>query len=509
VVFLVALPMCLGVALASDAPLISGVISGVIGGVVVGLLSGSHTSIAGPAAGLTVVMAYAMHTLGRFEVVLAAGIAAGLLQILFGLMRLGFLAMLVPSSVIKGMLASIGLIVVITQIPHALGRDEHFEGAESFWFHNGQENNLTELMMALVTWHPGVTLISAVSLLILWAWDHPKLAAQAWTRAVPAPLVVVLVAIGMNELFAYVAPQLRVLASERHLVQLPHLDIARGLPFQLPRPELDALAQPVVWLVGLQIAVLASLESLLGVEATDRLDNDHRITPRNRELLAQGAGNVLSSFLGGLPLTAVVLRSTANIYAGARSRMSAVVHGGLLALLVLAVPDLLNRIPLGALAAILLQLGYRLARWGLFAEMWERGYAQFLPFITTVVVTLVTDLLTGVGAGLGVGVFATLAADYHAAVVTVHEDDLWMIRLTRDVSFLQKYALVLAFERVLDEAKPGHEVVVDGARASFIDPDIQDVIERFVSSAHHRGIQVTLRRLERKMIHARAIVRAE
>jgi MFS superfamily sulfate permease-like transporter len=505
VLFLITLPLCLGIALASDAPLISGVVASVVGGVLVGLLSGSHTAVSGPAAGLAVVVATSVGELGGFSALLAALLVAGTLQVGFGLARLGFLALLVPSSVIKGMLAAIGIIVVLKQIPHALGHDVDFEGEESFWIGAGQENTLTELVGAFSTWHPGVVLVTLAGLLILRLWEHPRLAESTWARVLPGPLVVAAAGVGINELYRLYLPSFLIRAADGRLVQLPLVQ-TQSLFAALPHPDLFALARPEVWMIGVEIAAIASLESLLSVEATDRLDPRRRTTPPDRELVAQGVGNIVSGLLGGLPLTAVIVRSSANIYAGARSRRSTIAHGLFLAVFVATLPSTLNLIPLGALAAILLQVGYRLARWELFEDMWRRGPTQFAPFIVTVVVTVFSDLLMGVGAGLAVGVIATLVADYHSAVVRVSDGDAIYIRLTRDVSFLQKYALVRAFQEVLNDEN-ARIVVLDGVRVGFVDPDIQDLIERFVDAARHRDLQVDLRGFDRKLIHNAAVAR--
>jgi MFS superfamily sulfate permease-like transporter len=500
VVFLVALPLCLGIALASDAPLISGVISGILGGLVVGFLSGSHTSVSGPAAGLAVIVASAIHELGSFEVFLAAVIAAGLLQVGLGLARAGFLASLIPSSVIKGMLAAIGIIVVLKQIPHALGRDDDFEGDESFWFLSGTENTFTDILGAFYTMQPGVVIVTAIGLAVVLAWDHPRMKAMAWTRAVPGPLVAVALGIIINELYLNLAPQLAISAADGHLVHLPVPKPGQTLLDLLPRPDLTALRRADVWIVGFEIAAIASLETLLSLEATDRIDPLRRTSPPNRELLAQGVGNIACGALGGLPMTAVIVRSSANLYAGARTRWSAVIHGVLLIVLVLSVPMLLNRIPLGSLAAVLLVVGYRLARWELFVDMKERGLVQLAPFLTTVVVTVLSDLLLGVGAGLAVGILAVIINDHHTAIVVVNDGETWLLRFTRDVSFLNKHALRQAMEQVPD----GVEVLIDGTQAAFIDPDIQDMIERFVASAPHRNIRASLRGMDGKLVHGAA-----
>lgn len=489
VVFLVALPLCLGIALASEAPLMSGIIAGVIGGIVVGSLSGSPLSVSGPAAGLAVLVAEGIHDIGSFQGFLCAVILAGVFQLILGVLRLGLLASLFPHSVIRGMLAAIGIILILKQIPHALGRDEDFEGDLGFWVPGTEENTFSEIALALATFSPGVVLVTAISLAILLIWQRPFIANQSWSRIVPGPLVAVLAAVVTNEILRVVAPGLAILASEGHLVELPADGSVGERLLGLPRPEWARFADPVVWKTAAVIAAIASIETLLSIEAIDKLDPLRRTTPTNRELFAQGTGNIISGFCGGLPVTSVIVRSSANLYSGAKSRLSAVGHGIMLATLVALVPFLLNRIPLAALAAVLLVLGYKLASIDLFKRMWRDGMDQFLPFLTTIVVTVFSDLLIGVIAGLIVAAAMVLLTSRANAVLVAHEGDEWLVQLTKDVSFLNKPRL----RTVLQSIPDGSRVEVNASRAGFIDHDIREVIEDFAASAEHRSIIVTIR----------------
>lgn len=486
VVFLVALPLCLGIALASDAPLISGLIAGVIGGLVVSWASGSALSVSGPAAGLATIVAAGITDLGGFEPFLVAVVLAGALQMLLGVLRAGFFAELFPISVIKGMLAAIGIILILKQIPHALGRDEDYEGDMSFWVPGTEENTFTEILLAFQTFSPGVVLITAVSLGILILWEQPVIKNQSWSRLVPGPLLAVGSGLLINELYAAVAPRLHITPDSGHLVQIPSFSSLADLQAQLPSPDWSVIGHGDVWMLAFTIMAVASIETLLCVEATDKLDPLKRTTPMNRELMAQGLGNMLSGLIGGLPMTAVIVRSSANIYSGGRTKMSSFVHGVLLCGLVLAVPFLLNRIPLGTLAAVLLVVGYKLARISLFKKMWRDGLDQFLPFIVTIVATVLTDLLIGVTIGFVVGVVMVFLTNFHSAIQVTAGEGQTRITLDKDVSFLNKTKLKAALAGVPD----GHHVVIDGSAATFIDHDIQEVIEDFVLSAEHRSITV-------------------
>jgi MFS superfamily sulfate permease-like transporter len=497
VVFLVALPLCLGIALASDAPPVSGIVTGIVGGVLVGALSGSHTAVSGPAAGLAVIVASGIASLGSMEAFLTSVVICGVLQLGFGALRAGFLASLVPASVIRGMLASIGIIVVLKQIPHALGRDDDYEGDESFWFLAGEENTFTDIFEACLSFSPGVLIVSITGLVLLWVWDQPWLKQQSWALWVPGPLVAVLAGVALNGLFHAFAPALAIHAADGHLVAVP--DLLAG-DMTLPFPDLTAFARADVWTVGLELALIASLESLLSLEAGDRIDPHRRSSPPDRELMAQGVGNVVAGFLGGLPMTAVIVRTSANVLAGGVSRFSAIGHGVLLAALVLAASAALNQIPLGALAAVLLTVGYKLSPLSLFRDMFRRGWGQFLPFATTVATTVLTDLLMGVLVGIAAGFISVILGTLQAAIVEVHEEGFWMIKFSRDVSFLHKHRLRQAFARVPD----GVRLVLDAHDAGYLDPDIQDAVERFRESAALRGIHVRLIGFEGKLTAAPA-----
>lgn len=487
VVFLVALPLCLGIALASEAPLMSGLVTGVIGGLVVTLISRSSLSVSGPAAGLATIVAAGIAEMGSFESFLVAVVLAGVIQAGFGLLRGGFLAELFPLSVIKGMLAAIGIILILKQIPHALGRDHDFEGDLAFWTPGHEENTFTEIGLAIQTASPGVILVTGVALAILILWEQPVIKRQSWSRLVPGPLLAVGASIVINELYRVVAPGLYIAGEDGHLVDLPVLRSWADVQLAIPSP--DFAGTPItgdVLLLAFTIAAVASIETLLCVEATDKLDPFKRTSPTNRELIAQGVGNTVSGLLGGLPMTAVIVRSSANTYAGGRTRASAWYHGALLLGLVVAVPVLLNKIPLGALAAVLLVVGYKLARVSLFKQMWKAGLDQFLPFIVTIVATVLTDLLIGVSIGFVVGVTMVFLTNFHTAIAVTREGKDVHIQFVKDVSFLNKSKLKQALASVED----GATVTIDGSAAGFLDRDILETIKDFEASAKHRSLTV-------------------
>ncbi|MFT4974767.1 MAG: MFS superfamily sulfate permease-like transporter [Myxococcota bacterium] len=490
VVFLVALPLCLGIALASDAPLMSGIIAGVIGGLVVSWASGSSLSVSGPAAGLATIVAAGIGDLG-FEAFLVAVVLAGLLQIVLGVARAGFFAELFPISVIKGMLAAIGIILILKQIPHALGRDEDPEGDLSFWVPGTEENTFSEIFLAFQTASPGVILITVVGLIVLIVWEKPFISDKSWSRLLPGPLIAVALGVLMNEIYRLAVPSLYITPESGHLVQLPSFSSVSDLTSQLASPDWSVIGHGDVWMLAFTIMAVASIETLLCVEATDKLDPLKRTTPMNRELMAQGLGNTLSGLIGGLPMTAVIVRSSANIYAGGRTRISSFTHGVLLCGLVLSVPFLLNKIPLGTLAAVLLMVGYKLARISLFKKMWADGLDQFLPFIVTIVATVLTDLLIGVSVGFVVGVVMVFLTNFHSAIRAEEADGKLHVILDKDVSFLNKTRL----KSILAGVPDGHSVFIDGSGATFIDHDIRDVIEDFIISAEHRNITVERARM--------------
>ncbi|MEZ4380127.1 MAG: SulP family inorganic anion transporter [Nannocystaceae bacterium] len=486
VVFLVALPLCLGIAAASEAPPFAGLVAGIVGGVIVGLASGSAISVAGPAAGLTVIVLEGIHSLG-FAAFLTATMLAGVLQIAMGGLRMGVLAHFVPNAVIRGMLAAIGLILVLKQIPHAVGYDADYEGDFTFVQVDGQ-NTFTELLNSLNYLQPGAIIVTILGFLGFFLWrDYGEgRRAVKLTRIAPPHLIVVLlgaaVAAGLAATEYLIGPD--------HFVRIPAIADAGGILGLWQRPAPEAVLDLAVWQTAAVLAAVASIESLLCVEATDRLDPYHRITPADRELKAQGLGNMVSGFLGGLPVTAVIVRSYANLQAGARTRWAAVIHGVILAVATLAMASLINQIPLAALAVILLIVGGKLTPPALYREMWSKGPNQFLPFIATIVLILVTDLLTGTLLGLGVGVLFVVRDNYRSAFVVTSDGPNLYIRFTANVSFLNKARL----KHVFEEAERGGMVIIDGTQARHVDNDILDTITDFQSLAHLRDIKVELKR---------------
>lgn len=474
VVFLVALPLCLGIAHASGAPPLAGVVTGVVGGLVVAWLSGSHTSVSGPAAGLIVIVLAAAQDLG-YSGLLLATLLAGVMQIGFGVARFGGLARLFPSSVVKGMLVAIGLILILKQIPHALGYSADFEGDEAFAQVSGG-NTFTAIPFALGHMHVGALLLSLVGLALVIAEDKLEvLKRQSW---LPGPLIAVAAGIGLNALFGELAPQLAVRGTL--LTQIPTGDISQLLG-ELATPNFAMIGDVRVWTTAATIAVIASVETLLCVEAVDGLDPHQRKSPLNRELWAQGAGNVVAGLLGGIPMTAVIVRGSANIQAGARTRASAFTHGVLLLLSVLLVPSLLNRIPLAALASILLYIGFRLARPEIFVSMFRRQSSHWVPFVTTVGVILFTDLLTGVVVG-----FLTASAFVVAESFLAHRrGDTVRVKLGPVVPYLSKFVL----QRSLGDLEKGTLVEIDGSDADAVHDDLRETIELMKKRAEARDIE--------------------
>lgn len=486
VVFLVALPLCLGIALASGAPLSGGIIAGVIGGIVVGLLSGSNVSVTGPAAGLVVIVATAIANLGSYQIFLTAVVLAGILQFMFGVLRFGALANYVPNSVIKGMLAGIGAVILLKQIPHALGRDKDYEGDFGFLEAHGG-NTLADIAEAVASATPGAVVISLLSLILLVLWDHMG-TRQKFFKLVPGPLVVVLLGIGINRLFHLFSPAFEIVDPE-HLVNLPAGATAGGLSGFLIFPDFSALGNPKVWMTAGTIAVVASIESLLSLEAADRLDPFRRISPPDRELRAQGVGNLLSGLLGGLPVTSVVVRTSANVYAGARTWMSTITHGVLLLVAVLLIPGVLNLTPLASLAAVLIMIGYKLTKPALYKAAYRLGWSQFVPFLITVLAVVFSDLLTGVLIGLACGLLFVIVTNHKEAISVVHEGPDYLLRFNKDATFVNKNE----FRSKLRQLPPESHIVIDGTRALFIDQDIREVVEDFQHLAPHKSIRIELK----------------
>lgn len=486
VVSLVALPLCLGVALASGAPLFSGIIAGIVGGIVVGILSKSPLSVSGPAAGLTVIVFTAIEALPSYQAFLLAVVLAGVIQMIFSFSRSGVLAEFVPSSVITGMLAAIGLILILKQIPHALGYDGDPEGDFAFAQGDGM-NTITSLFYSVAN-HltPGAIIISLLSIAFLFWWDAVK-PKEGPLKLLPGPLVVVAGAVGLNALFGVVAPSIQL--GTEHLVQVP---VAKGFSeftglFTLP--DFGQIGNAAVWTTALTLAIVASLESLLCVKAVDEVDPQRRTTDKNRELFAQGGGNMLSGMLGGLPLTSVIVRSSANIEAGAVTKLSTILHGSWLLLSVVLIPVILNLIPLSALAAVLIATGYKLTKPSLFTKRWKQGFTQFVPFLVTITAILFTDLLVGIGIGLAVGFAFVIARNFRPAIVLVEDDGSYMIRALRNLYFIHKYEL----QRELGRVPDGARLLIDLSATSYVDLDNIDIINAFVSGAKFRNISVMVR----------------
>ncbi len=496
VVFLVAVPLCLGIALGSGAPLLSGIVAGVVGGLVVGALSRSPLSVSGPAAGLTVIVAAAITATGSFQAFLVAVVIAGLLQIGAGVLKLGSLGDFVPNSVIKGMLAAIGLLLILKQAPHLVGYDRDFTGDDAFFQRDG-ETTFSALAVAARAVAPAAAAVGLAALLVLWLWERPALKKRAAFKAVPGPMVAVLVAVGLHELLALRWPELRL--SAEHLVQLPAPAGPGDLVGQLAFPDLRQLGNLEVWKAGATLAVVASLETLLSIAAVDKLDPLNRVTPPNRELVAQGVGNTLSGLLGGLPVTSVIVRSSANVNAGARTRLSTMMHGALLLLSALFFARFLNLVPLAALAAILVFTGYKLARVELFREHFAQGWDQFVPFLATIAAILLTDLLVGVVLGIAVGAVFVLRTNFQRSLLLVSDGDRYLLRLRKDVSFFSKPVL----RRTLEEVPAGSYLLVDLSRADFIDHDVVDVLNEFAHHAQLKDIRVEVRRNAASPAHRR------
>ncbi len=487
VVFLVAVPLCLGVALASGAPLFAGLVSGMVGGILVGLLSGSHTSVSGPAAGLTAVVAAQIQNLGTFEAFTLALILGGVIQILLGLLKAGGISAFVPSSVITGLLSAIGLILILKQIPHLFGHDSDPEGEMSF-VQPDRETTFSEFGKMLEDLHPAAAAIGLASVALMIVWDrHPRLKKSI----VPAPLFVVLLGIVAAKVLPYFGSNWVIGPS--HLVQVPVASDLRGFLGQFVLPDFSRIMDPAIYLSAFTIAIVASLETLLNLEAVDKLDPLKRKSPPNQELLAQGIGNVACGLIGGIPITSVIVRSSVNINAGGRTRLSAIFHGLLILASVFAIPGLLNSIPLSALAAILLMTGLKLASPKVIAKMWHAGRRHFLAYIVTVTAIVFTDLLIGILIGMGVSIAFILHDNLRRPLNLIREKhiggEVLHLRLSEQVSFLNKASI----DKLLNELPPGSRLLIDAHGCEFIDPDILMLIRDFdQDSAPVRGIKVSL-----------------
>ncbi|SMP07171.1 SulP family inorganic anion transporter [Chryseobacterium profundimaris] len=486
VVFLVALPLCLGIALASGAPPLSGVIAGIVGGLVIGSISNSNISVSGPAAGLTAIVLTAITDLGAFNIFLCAGIIAGIIQLVLGFVRAGSISNYFPNNVIEGMLAAIGIIIILKQIPHALGFDKDYEGHQSIFDNGVNFGYFSELFGAI---QPGAIIVTLVSISILIIWDRVHFLKRI--KMLPGALVAVVAGIVLNEIFKMTGSSLAI--ETQHLVSLPvpqSLDDFKNL---ITMPDFNGFLNPKVWIAGATIAIVASIETLLCIEASDRLDVQRRITDTNLELKAQGIGNLVSSFIGGLPMTSVVVRSSANANAGATSKMSTIIHGILLLICVLSIPVILNLIPLSTLAAVLIMVGYKLAKPATFKHFWELGKFQFIPFVATVVAVVATDLLKGVGIGLAISVFYILQGNmkraYYLSREKLDDADEITMKLAEEVSFLNKAAI----KKTLKNIKPNSTVIIDARGTSYIATDVLEMIQDFANiRAKEEDINVEL-----------------
>jgi MFS superfamily sulfate permease-like transporter len=479
VVFLVALPLCLGLGLASTGKpelVFTGIIAGIVGGIVVGSLSGSSLGVSGPAAGLVVIVLSALETLGSFEVFLTAVFLAGCIQLIAGFLRAGIIGYYFPSSVIKGMLAAIGLTLILKEIPHALGYDKDFMGDMSMLQADGH-NTFSELYYALIYSSPGAIVISVVSIAMLIIFERPSLRYARIFKFIPGALFVVVGGVLMNVLFGLAAPTWQL--NGEHLVQLPMASSVSEFFSFFRFPDFGALSNPDVYVVAFTLAIVASIETLLSVEAIDKLDPNKRLTPTNRELKAQGVGNMVSGLIGGLPITQVIVRSSANVTAGAKSKLSTIIHGAILLISAILIPAYINYIPLASLAAILMLVGYKLSKVTLYRGMFRLGWEQFAPFLTTVVAILTTDLLRGIGAGMAVAIFFILRKNYKHAYhyVKSREDERVFItmKLSEEVTFLNKASIQLS----LAELPANSKVLIDGSNSITVDYDVLEMIEEF------------------------------
>lgn len=487
VVFLVALPLCLGIALASGAPPLSGIIAGIIGGLVIGYLSNSAISVSGPAAGLAAIVLAGITELGSFELFLAAGLIAGVLQIILGIVRAGSLSNYFPNNVIEGMLAGIGVIIILKQIPHALGYDADYLGNERLF---EQGFNLQEYLATILNAvHFGALIITLISLGLLIGWN--KIPQLAKLKLLPSALVAVIVGIAMNQIFIATGSNLAI--SAEHLVSLPVPQSAEDFKNLIITPDFTGFSNPKVWIIGGTIAVVASIETLLCIEAADQIDSKRRITDTNLELKAQGIGNILSALIGGLPITSVVVRTSANAGAGATSKMSAILHGILLLVCVMSIPFIINMIPLATLAAVLLVVGYKLASPEKVKKFWAKGKYQFIPFIVTIIAVVTLDLLKGVGIGLAISVFYILQGNmkraYYFSRGELEDADEITIKLAEEVSFLNKAAI----KKTLKNIKKNSKVIINAKGTSYVTTDVLEMIQDFANiHAVEKDIQVEL-----------------
>jgi MFS superfamily sulfate permease-like transporter len=483
VVFLVAIPLCLGISLASGAPLLSGVIAGIIGGIIVGFLSNSQTSVSGPAAGLAVIVLDAITKLQDFYLFTLAVFLAGIFQICFGLLKGGNLGSYFPNSVIKGMLAAIGIVVILKQFPHAIGYDHEYMGGLSFFDILNEGNTFLDIVLGFKFLSLGAVLISILSIFSMVYWEKLAKKGYIFFKIIPGALFAVILGISFNELvFPYFD---NLVLSKDHLVNLP---IQAGLyeftqAFMMP--NWDGLTNPVIYQVAITLAIVASIETLLSIEAIDKVDEFKRTTDKNKELIAQGIGNSLSGLVGGLPITSVIVRSSANVNSGSATKLSAILHGCWLLLAIVLIPRYLELIPLASLASILILVGYKLCHPSLFKRTYGLGNGQFIPFMVTILAIVFTDLLTGICIGLITGFAFILKSNSMKAIVVASEGNDYLVRFMKDVSFLQKPRMT----DILDSIPNDSTVIIDGSNHVHIDQDIIAIIEEFESVSKKRNIK--------------------
>ncbi len=488
VVFFVALPLCLGIALASDAPPLSGLISGIIGGILVGGLSGSKIGVSGPAAGLAAIVVTALSTLGSFETFLVAVVIAGAIQILFGILRLGVIGYFFPNSVIVGMLTGIGIIIILKQIPHLFGYDIEPMGADTFVEESG-ETTLSAIAHIFGNITTGSMIIGLLGLAIIIFWDNVLSQKHKFFKLVQGPIIAVLIGTVLKIIFD--SGSLAI--SSDHLVQIPVASNVDDLVGFLTFPNWSEITNPLVWTVAFTIALVASLETLLSVEATDKLDPDKNITPTNRELFAQGLGNMASGMIGGLPITQVIVRSSANVQSNAKTKLSAIIHGVFLLLAVVLLAGLLNHVPNAVLASVLIIVGYKLAKPQLFMKMWKRGWTQFLPFIVTILVIVFKDLLWGIFTGLTIGIFVILIKSFQNSLFlhkkeSTDKHNVLMV-LAEEVTFLNKAAI----QKNLSDIPENSELELDIRKTRYLDFDVIEILEDFVVQSKNKNINVTVK----------------
>ncbi len=485
VVFLVAMPLCLGIALASGAPLFSGIIAGIVGGIVVGAISGSQLGVSGPAAGLAVIVLTAIQELGAYEIFLMAVVIGGIIQLALGFAKAGIIGYYFPSSVIKGMLAGIGIIIILKQIPHAVGYDMDYEGSLAFNQPDGH-NTFSELFYMFQAISPGAVFITLVSMAILILWEQPFMKAKSFAKAIQGPLVAVIGAIILGLILQTTPYALKA----EQMVSIPVADSLSGFFSQFTFPDFNQITNPAVYITGITIAVVASLETLLCLEATDKLDPYKRVSPANLELKAQGIGNIVSGMIGGLPITQVIVRSSTNIQSGGKTKLSAIAHGFLLILSAMLIPNILNLIPLASLAAILFLVGYKLAKPVLFKEMYAAGKEYFIPFMVTILGIVFTDLLMGIGLGMVVAIFYVLYKNYQKPylldVTETPEGNIIRLELSEDVTFLNKANILKTLNQMPNKTK----VIIDASRCVEIEHDVNEIIEDFIEGAKYRDIDV-------------------